>query len=360
MSNKKVRAVAIYLPQFHPTSENDNWWGNGFTEWTNVTKAQPLFKGHYQPRLPTDMGFYDLRAIETIEEQAKLAAENGIYGFSFYHYWFHGKRLLHEPVDLILKSKKPDFPFLLFWANESWSRRWLGEERDVLIKQEYSEEDDRKHIEWLCDEVFSDKRYIKVNEKPVFVIYRPNDLPDCGKTLAMFRKIALDKGYKGLYLVGNNSHSVKNLEHFDITLNFEPQLGLLKKAFEDKWSYKRMLDNYSKFKIRSGTLKVYDYSEVKQLMRKRKVPYKFLPCPFVGWDNTARRGNKGIIIVNEDAKSFEDSLRWSKEIVNEYPEEERLIFINAWNEWAEGNHLEPCIKNGSKFLNSVKKVFKDE
>ncbi|MEO5643119.1 MAG: glycoside hydrolase family 99-like domain-containing protein [Bacteroidia bacterium] len=360
MHNNKVRAIAIYLPQFHPTSENDAWWGKGFTEWTNVTKAKPLFKDHYQPRLPTEMGFYDLRAIETMIEQSKLAAANGIFGFSFYHYWFGGKRLLHEPVDLMLKTKKPDFPFLLFWANESWSRRWLGEERDVLMKQDYSDEDDRRHIEWLCNEVFSDKRYITVDGKPVFIFYRPNDLPDCAKTLNTFREVAKEKGFKGLYLVGNNSHSIKNPENFDTILNFEPQLGMLKQAFDDKWSYKRLLNNYSKFKIKSGTLKVYDYSEVKSMMKKRKVPYKFLPCPFVGWDNTARRGDKGIMIVNEDPKQFEDSLHWAKEVVKDLPQEERLVFINAWNEWAEGNHLEPCIKHGSAFLESVKKVFKDE
>lgn len=355
-----MKAIAIYLPQFHPTPENDAWWGKGFTEWTNVTKAKPLFGKHYQPRLPTHLGFYDLRSIETIEDQAVLAAANGVYGFSFYHYWFHGKRILHEPIDLILQTKKPDFPFLLFWANESWSRRWLGEERDVLIKQEYSEEDDLNHINWLCDEVFSDPRYIRVNDKPVFVIYRPNDFPDCAKTMRTFREVAQRKGYKGLFLIGNNSHTLKDPAPFDRVLNFEPQLGMLKKAFEDKWSYQRWRNNYSKFRINSGTLKVYDYKEVKAQMKARKLPYPFLPCPFVGWDNTARRGDKGIMIVNEDAAEFEASLRWAREVVRDYPEEEQLIFINAWNEWAEGNHLEPCIKHGSAFLDSVRKVFKHE
>lgn len=357
MAESNVRPVAIYLPQFHPTPENDAWWGRGFTEWTNVTKAQPLFKDHYQPRLPTHLGFYDLRAIETIEEQAQLAKANGIHGFSFYHYWFHGRRLLHEPVDLMLKTKKPDFPFLLFWANESWSRRWLGEERDVLIKQEYSHEDDVAHCEWLCRNVFSDQRYITVNGKPVFVIYRPNDFPDIKRTLETFREIAVKHGFPGLYLVGNNAHSQKNLEHFDVMLNFEPQLGLLKNAFKDEWISERLLHNYRKFGIMSGTLKVYDYSEVKELMTKRRLPEKFIPCPFVGWDNTARRGRKGIIISNSDPVVFERSLRWAKEIAMKFPEQERFVFINAWNEWAEGNHLEPCIKHGSAFLDGVKKVF---
>lgn len=358
--SSKARAIAIYLPQFHPTKENDSWWGKGFTEWTNVTKARPLFKDHYQPRLPTEMGFYDLRAIEAIEAQAALAKENGVSGFCFYHYWFNGKRLLHEPVDLMLKSQRPDFPFVLFWANETWSRRWLGEEKDILIRQDYSSEDDLRHIEWLCDEVFSDKRYLRVNDKPVFLIYRPNDLPDCSETLRIFRETAIKKGYKGLYLIGNNSHSQENLGDFDIVLNFEPQLGLLKDAFNDDWSFQRLRDNYSKHRIASGKLKVYDYNEVKALMKTRKISQPFLPCPFVGWDNTARRGDKGIIIRNANPAAFEESLRWAKNVVAALPAEEQLVFINAWNEWAEGNHLEPCIRYGSAFLQSVKKVFKDE
>lgn len=360
MQNCKVRAIAIYLPQFHPIPENDKWWGKGFTEWTNVTRAKQLFKNHYQPRLPTDMGFYDLRSIETIEEQAKLATANGIAGFSFYHYWFGGKRLLHEPVDLILRLKRPDFPFLLFWANETWSRRWLGEERDVLMQQEYSDEDDRKHMEWLCEKVFSDRRYITVEGKPVFVIYRPNDLPDCAKSLRTFRAIAKKYGFNGLYLVGNNSHSIKQPELFDNILNFEPQLGMLSRAFDDTWSAKRLLDNFMKFRVLSGKMKVYEYADVKKLMRERTIPRKFIPCPFVGWDNTARRGNKGIIIVNEDANEFETSLRWARDAAMLMPEQEQIVFINAWNEWAEGNHLEPCIKHGRKFLGSVRNVFKGE
>ena len=360
MPEKTIRPIAIYLPQFHPNSENDSWWGKGFTEWTNVTKAQPQFTGHYQPRIPTDLGFYDLRVLETIEEQARLAKENGIFGFSFYHYWFQGKRLLHEPVDLFMQSKKPDFPFMLFWANESWSRRWLGEERDVLIKQEYSADDDRKHATWLCEKVFADERYIKVNGKPVFAIYRPNDFPDIAQTIRTFREVAAAHNLPGIYLIGNNSHAINDPTVFDNVLNFEPQLGMLEQAFKDEWSFKRWRRNRSKFRVNSGRLKIYDYAEVKKQMQQRKLPYRFIPCPFVGWDNTARRGDKGIMIVNEDPLEFEKSLRWAKERVQNEPAEEQLIFINAWNEWAEGNHLEPCIKHGSAFLSAIKKVFKDE
>ena len=167
MTDESVRAIAFYLPQFHPIPENDAWWGKGFTEWTNVAKARPLFRGHYQPHLPADLGFYDLRLPETREAQAELAREHGISGFCYYHYWFHGRRLLERPFQEVLESGRPKFPFCLCWANEPWSRRWLGEEQDILIAQTYSREDDEAHSEYLSS-VFSDERYITVGNRPVF------------------------------------------------------------------------------------------------------------------------------------------------------------------------------------------------
>src|SRR5215216_5464827 len=160
----QLRPIAIYLPQFHPIPENDAWWGKGFTEWTNVTRAKPLFKDHYQPHLPANLGFYDLRVPQVREAQAKLAIEHGIYGFCYYHYWFNGKRIIERPVEEVITSGKPDFPFCLFWANETWSRRWLGEEKEILIKQTYSLEDDYKHASYLAN-VFADERSIKVENR---------------------------------------------------------------------------------------------------------------------------------------------------------------------------------------------------
>lgn len=352
---EKIKVIAIHLPQFHPTPENDEWWGTGFTEWTNVTKAQPLFPSHYQPHLPADLGFYDLRLAEARKAQAEMAKAYGIYGFCYYHYWFNGKRILERPLNEILSTKEPAFPFMLCWANETWSRRWLGEEKEILIKQTYSENDDANHAAWLCEKVFSDSRYITINNRPAFMFYRPNDLPDYKKTIQVFKNTAKKFGINEPYLIASNSHTPQ-LDGFDHVMNFEPQLGLLPEAFNDNPSKKKWWSNLKK-RIRSSTLKVYEYGDVKRLMASRKFSYKFLPCVFVGWDNTARRGKNGIIIHNQNKAAFKVSLETAKAIVKDYPVDEKIVFINAWNEWAEGNHLEPCSKNGHQFLEAVKEVF---
>ncbi len=353
----KIKAIAINLPQYHPTVENDEWWGKGFTEWTNVSKAKPLFKGHYQPHLPTDLGFYDLRLEEARIAQAELAKEYGIYGFCYYHYWFNGKRLLERPVNDILSSGKPEFPFMLCWANETWSRRWLGEEKEILIKQEYSDEDDKNHIEWLCKNAFSDKRYITIHNRPAFVIYRPQDLPDYKNTIKIFKETAIKLGCNEPYIIASNSHTA-TFDGFDHVMNFEPQLGrgLLKDAFNDNRSAGKFFRNLS-LGVLSAKLKVYDYKKVKKIMASRKFTYKYLPSVFVGWDNTARRGLNGIIIKNQDPQIFKKSLEDAKKLVSDYEDDEKIVFINAWNEWAEGNHLEPCKKHGRDFLKMIKDVF---
>ena len=199
MVGDDVRLIAFYLPQFHPIPENDRVWGKGFTEWTNVTKAKPLFRGHYQPHLPADLGFYDLRLPEARQAQAELAQEYGIYGFCYYHYWFNGKRLLQRPFDEVLQSGEPAFPFCLCWANEHWTRAWDGDLNGVTVEQRYSEEDDRNHIHWLLT-AFRDRRYIRLNGRPLFLVYRAHDLPSPLRTTTLWREEAQKAGVGELYL----------------------------------------------------------------------------------------------------------------------------------------------------------------
>ncbi len=361
--NYDIRAIAFYLPQYHPIPENDEWWGKGFTEWTNVTKAKPLFKGHYQPHLPADLGFYDLRLPEARQAQADLAREYGIHGFCYYHYWFNGKRLLERPFNEVLESGKPDFPFCLCWANETWSRRWLGEEKEILLKQTYSEEDTVNHARWLS-KAFADPRYISILGRPLFIIYKPLDLPDSKKIIERLKSECMTLGIPEPYVVGCNAHC-SNVDcktiGYDHTLDFQPQLGRLPNAFEDgKPRFSRFKRNL-KLNILSSTLKVYDSQWARQVMcptfdGKNISAY---PTVFVSWDNSPRRGKNSIILKNSTPQEFEDKL---SEVVNKLllrqDLDDNIVFINAWNEWAEGNHLEPDLGNSKAYLEAVKRVIK--
>lgn len=338
MSNRAARLIAFYLPQFHPIPENDEWWGKGFTEWTNVTRCGPQFQGHYQPHLPAHLGFCDLRVPEVREAQAALACKFGIEGFCYWHYWFNGKRLLERPFDEVLTSGRPDFPFCLAWANETWSRRWLGEEKEILQKQVYSPEDDRRHARWLV-KAFSDPRYIRVNNRPMFLIYRPRDLPDSQVTTKAIREHCAEAGLPNPYLVGINSHAHTDCRAlgFDRSLEFEPQFGVLPNPLADG-------------------LKIYDYVSARKKMCERRIEFPYHPCVFVSWDNTPRRGEHGIVFINSGPEQFEAGLRDAVRSVLPEPPEERLVFINAWNEWAEGNHLEPDLKFGLRYLEAVRRT----
>ena len=357
-----LRPIALYLPQFHPIPENDEWWGKGFTEWTNVTRAEPLFEGHYQPQLPTDMGFYDLRLNEVMQEQAKLATGYGIAGFCFYHYWFNGHLLLEKPLHNLLETGKPDFPFMMCWANENWSRRWDGREQEVLMKQDYSAEDDVKHIQYLL-QFLQDPRYIRIDGKCVLAIYRLTLLPDPAATIRIWREEARKAGIE-LYLVHFENwdwRGAKMLDYgLDAGVEFAPHYQLveyLKKhpIQQPSGMQKKMLRLLHKTGIRKKKqTTIYPYDWILQGAEMATYDYKRFPAACPSWDNTARRKEAATIFDGSSPEKFAQWLQIIRRKFKPYSKEENLVFINAWNEWAEGNHLEPCIKYGRQFLEAVK------
>ena len=349
------RLIAINLPQYHPFKENDEWWGKGFTEWTNVTKAKPRFRGHYQPHLPADTGFYDLRLPEARKMQADLAKEYGIYGFCYYHYWFNGHRLMERPVSEILSSGEPDFPFMLCWANENWARNWDGGFKNVLIEQNYSDDDDRNHMIYLCKEVFPDKRYIKVDGKPFFTIYKPELFPNMKRTIDTWRTVAKEYGYE-LYLGFMENPRIdarKTLAcGFDIAVDFQPtNMGeFLKGKFLIKKLFKKIF--HKPYSL------ILDYGHYIDYKISCPMPdYKQFPCVSPGWDNSSRRVNKPFMaFVHSTPQLFGKWLQATLNKFKPYGKDENFVFINAWNEWAEGNHLEPDQKWGRAYLEETRKV----
>lgn len=354
---KKIRALAFYLPQFYPTPYNNEWWGEGFTEWTNVTKTFPRFKEHYQPHLPADLGFYDLRLIENMELQASLAKKSLIEGFVYYHYWFSGSVILEKPVDNLLTLKTPDFPFCLCWANQNWSRNWDGGFNKVLIEQNYSLDDDLNHIHHLF-KYFQDDRYIKIDGKPVFIVYRTELFPDIKKTADLWREEAMKYGFKGLYLI--NIENIKpNVDpkelNFDAGLSFHPRGEHLPKHL-GKNKLNQLTNKISKIKSSYYTNNIWDYQDYANLNIQKKFNYKLYPGLFPMWDNSSRREKDAWIFHNSTPTKYGN---WLQESINSfipYSKEENFIFINAWNEWAEGNHLEPCQKWGKAYLNETKRI----
>lgn len=340
--NNEIRPIAIYLPQFHPIPENDKAWGEGFTEWTNVKKAKPLFEGHYQPHIPhEDVGYYDLRDPEVLIRQAELAKKYGIYGFAFYHYWFNGKLLLNTPLDNMLKLKQPNFPFLYIWANENWTKRWDGRDNEIIIEQNSSLEDDLEHIKYLCENVFCDSRYIKVDNKPVFVVYRTELFPDIKETARLWRETVRGYGFEGIYLV-RVENFVKNVNPldigFDASMEFAPNFHLEQA--------KLPTDN---------NLKLYDYVEVikRQLVDSAKKFPRYRTV-FPIWDNTARKKEDGAVFINNTLEAFRLSLKESISYTKQnFKEDQQYLFINAWNEWAEGCHIEPDTVYGYSFLETI-------
>ncbi len=344
-----VRLIAYYLPQFHTIPENDLWWGKGFTEWTNVTKAQPLFEGHYQPHLPADLGFYDLRLPEVREAQAQLAKKYGIYGFCYYYYWFAGKRLLHLPIDEVISSKKPDFPFCICWANENWTRRWDGADHEVLMAQEHSLENNQAFAESIIH-ILLDDRYIRINGAPLLIIYRSDILPNPLRTTEEWRKVFRQRGVGEVHLslaITNFSGFVNPVSlGFDSGVQFPPHAMPVKEVPPPPTAVPDFCGQF------------YDYKcTAINTVTKHLPDFKVFPGVMTSWDNTARKKKGAYAFVNSHPDAYEIWLRGAIEKVKQrYSGDERLVFINAWNEWAEGAHLEPDQKYGHGYLTATYKA----
>ncbi len=352
-----TRLIAFYLPQFHPIPENDAWWGKGFTEWTNVAKAKPLFKGHYQPHLPADLGYYDLRLPEARQAQANLAREYGVHGFCYYHYWFNGRQVLERPFNEVLESGEPDFPFCLCWANENWTRAWDGRSGENLLTQNYCEDDDRKHLQWLA-KAFSDPRYIRVNDKSLFLVYRSGLLPDPLKTTDIWREEAVRMGIGELFLCRVESLvAEKNIDPktvgFDAAVDFQPDWSNLGNPQRRSLGL-NLACNLGISKSAYSTHRIYDYRSVVERARNRApAGYPRINCVTPSWDHSPRRTKDAVILTGSNPQAYKE---WLRTAINEArtTDPKGLVFINAWNEWAEGNHLEPDQKFNRAFLEATK------
>lgn len=349
------RAIAFYLPQFHPIPENDQWWGVGFTEWTNVVKARPLFRGHVQPHVPTDLGYYDLRCEDTRNAQARLAQAYGLSGFCYYHYWFNGKRLLERPFSEVLASGSPDFPFCLCWPNQTWTGIWHGAPNRVLIEQTYPGDDDyKRHFEALLP-AFRDSRYITVCGKPVFVVYCPKELPSASYFAQFWRRLAIRAGLPGLYLIGVNH----NDDWHPAAAGFDARILQKMPPLTRQVPWTSPLLRLRTW-VKGHRLTVLPYRHVMHtLLREQQADCVELPCVIPNWDNTPRSTYNGLVLTGAQPDLFRRVVARALTECERYPAEERFVFIKSWNEWAEGNYLEPDQEFGHGYLQAMHRAIKE-
>lgn len=372
---KQMKPIAIYFPQFHAIPENDKWWGKGFTDWTKVKEGYPLFEGHHQPRVPAD-GYYDLTEKAVIARQIEMAKAYGIYGFAIYHYWFDGKQLLEKPKEMILNNKDLDIPFCLTWANESWARRWDGRDSEILMEQTYepTPEKWKEHFDYV-KAFLKDERAIRIDGKPVFQIYRPHLVTQVGDMLRYWRQLAREEEIGELYFMAVKSFDFpdnKVLDEFDGVLLFNPHEAVNSREYKGK---KIWLENLLRHcpenwveKMRTVRSKarskhvLHPYSKVFDVVLKRNFQYKdkdTFNMAFLEWDNTARYKEKATVYHGCTPEVFEDYFtRLMKRESAMHSEEKQFVFINAWNEWAEGTYLEPDTDNGYAYLEALQRALK--
>lgn len=351
-----VNIIAFYLPQYHQIPENDAWWGNGFTDWTNVRKAKPIFNGHEQPKIPLNNWYYDLSYKENIIKQAGLANKYHIYGFCFYHYYFYGKRLLERPLELILQNNDININFCLSWANEPWTRRWDGLDKEVLMPQYYGGIDDWERHYKIISRFFKDKRYIKVDEKPMFLIYRSVAIPDFDDMIEFWDNMCIKDGYAGIHIVEtiNSFQNISVSHKSEALVQFEPTLAMSKSKSLAETIYINIRDICMYSNVRT-----FEYEDIWKYVVKWKPPTKDKKIyygAFVNWDNTARKNKKGTVIIGYSDKVFKKYLM--DQINKADRNDSGFIFINAWNEWAEGAYLEPDIQLGYNYLESIRDIIK--
>lgn len=361
-----MKTIAFYLPQFHPIPENDDWWGPGFTEWHSVVKARPRFRGHHQPQIPANLGFYDLRTPETRQAQADMAMSYGVDAFCYYHYWFSGKLVLETPAEAVLKDGAPDFPFLFNWANENWSRIWDGSSTDLLLSQNYGREDHVAHFKYL-EKFFCDPRYLRRDGKPVFLIQRPEQIPDLSAFIEIWRELAKENDdIQDIYFVAVNGSGVPDeIERdwvksgFDAVSDFQPR----SKALPPRRGKNRLYEQaknilphkaYGFLKKSVKATKRFSYTEAVESYDRLEWPTDYIkfPCVYPSWDNTARR-KTAFIVQNTSPGEFKKFLRVAEKKRDANPEQIDYLFVNAWNEWAEGCHLEPDQLIGMGFLEAL-------
>jgi lipopolysaccharide biosynthesis protein len=356
VSEMRARLIAFYLPQFHPIPENDRWWGRGFTEWTNVAKARPLFPGHYQPRIPADLGFYDLRLPEVREAQAEMARTYGIEGFCYYHYWFgNGRRLLERPFNEVLETGKPDFSFCLCWANKTWSGIWKGASDQILMEQTYpGMQDHAEHFRFLL-RAFEDDRYVKVDGKPLFIVYHPDELPDVRRVTDFWRESALKAGFKGLYLLGVLHLSGKDLRPLGYDGAVLQRLAPFYRNVYGERSNGAWGPIRKVLRRVPMELTVYSYEDLVTFFVPRSRPnFDAYPCVIPNWDNTPRSGVRGLVFHESDPELFRRNVRDALRFVEDRKDEYRLVFLKSWNEWAEGNYMEPDLRYGHGYLEALR------
>ncbi|HEY4875337.1 MAG TPA: glycoside hydrolase family 99-like domain-containing protein [Puia sp.] len=355
----EIKSIALYLPQFHPIPENDEWWGKGFTEWTNVVKAKPLYKNHFQPRLPADLGFYDLRVSESREAQAQLAREYGIYGFCYWHYWFAGRRMIERPFAEMIKSGKPDFPFCISWANQTWSGTWHGlSNKKILIEQTYPGKKDHEDHFYALLAAFHDKRYIEVAGKKLVFIFRPMDIPNTLEFTSLWQNLAVKENLNGFHFVGMQMSADWNpaAQGYNASVELGPLLHKIVDANNlNKITHRFLKKDVGDIKKKYfGIPKIVSYKNYVDQYPDHEIADHEYPMIYPGWDNTPRSGVDGWLFENSTPDLFKKLCVKAFAATENKKDEEKIVILKSWNEWAEGNYLEPDRKFGNQYLAAFK------